>query len=427
MMTDLQPFHMAIVMVCVEIQVIEGVRSATQQVGWDTTEMVLDTYVSTRRRPYFGERIRSADGCVALIDFTQDVAQASATALYLQQVFGSRIAIVALGAETNRVLMLQAMRAGCTEFIDPSKGEAALYSSFQRIEEQLGTRDTAKQDEGVIISMIGAKGGVGTTTLAVHLAAYLVQRSGKKVLLIDNQAQFGHVCIYLGIDGTNYQFQEVVRNVNRLDSELLKGFVAKHPSGLDVLSSPDVGQVARGMHPDDVTATLEYLRTEYDIVLVDCAGRLDQVSRAVIALSSQVYVIATPEISAVRDLSRYVDDLRASDDGLAVKVVINRYSSQFAVGLTEIERVVRMPVAYSVPNSYIELVRSANLGEPMSIDQKNGFTAELSKWVDTLVGAQETSPALLDGKKRKSILAGLMKAYRSFTFGVSTHVIRKRA
>ena len=236
------------------------------------------------------------------------------------------------------------------------------------------------------MALLGAKGGVGTTTLAVHLATFLVESCKKKVLLIDNQSQFGHVCIYLGLDGTSFHFQEVVKNVHRLDSELLKGFIAKHPSGLDVLSSPDIGQTARVMNAYDVATTLEYLRTEYDFVLVDCAGRLDEISRAVVAASAHVYVVATPEISALRDLSRYVDDLREQDDVTKVKAVINRYSSQFAVSLAEIEKAIRMPVSYSVPNSYIELVRSANLGVPLSAASENGFTKELMNWAEALVG-----------------------------------------
>ena len=83
--------------------------------------------------------------------------------------------------------------------------------------------------EGSIFAFFGAKGGVGTTTLAVHLATLLAaDNKSKKVLFIDNHLQFGHACMYLGVDGSNFHFQELVRNVNRMDSELLGSFLARH-------------------------------------------------------------------------------------------------------------------------------------------------------------------------------------------------------
>ena len=63
---------------------------------------------------------------------------------------------------------------------------------------------------GSVLSFFGAKGGVGSTTLAVHLAMYLVQCHQKRVLLIDNHPELGHVCVYLGLDGSRFHFNEVV-------------------------------------------------------------------------------------------------------------------------------------------------------------------------------------------------------------------------
>ncbi len=426
-MNGTRTMNITLLTVCLDTYTADLASTVAEDRGWAVTHASFETYISSRRRPHFADKLRLGDGCVALIDFDADATQAAAAASYLQQVFGTRLALIAFATESQPQLMLLAMRAGCTEFVTKPAEASAVSESFRRAEQHLANRNMVSQASGSILALLGAKGGVGTTTLAVHLAAYLVQRCGKRVLLIDNQAQFGHVCIYLGLDGTAFHFQEVVRNVHRLDSELLRGFVATHSSGLDVLSSPDVGQAARAMHPEDVTATLEYLRSEYDFVLVDCAGRLDEVSRAVIAVSSQVYVVATPEISAVRDLSRYVDDLTEIDDGTRVKVVINRYSSQFAVSLEEIERAIRMPVAYNVPNSYIELVRSANLGVPLSPTLKNGFTTELTKWVDALVGTSDAEPEAQARPIATSVITKLKKRLQSLKLRSGMDPVERRA
>jgi pilus assembly protein CpaE len=385
----------------VDEEIISEFLDSARERNWAVVEAAFDAYISAKRRPHFGEQLKSGDGCIALIDFDGNTEQAIEATAYLQEVFAGKIAIVALSAGSDPDLMLRAMRAGCTEFLTTPFDEEGLTAACIRLEQQILMRRNQAGAEGSIVAFFGAKGGVGTTTLAVHLATYLVQNNKKRVLLIDNHAQFGHACIYLGLDGSGYHFQELVRNVNRLDSELLLGFITSHGCGLDVLSSPDVGYGVRVMNAEDVASTLDFLRNEYDFVVVDCASVLDETNLAVIAAASQVYIVATPEIGAVRDLSRYIDDLLRIDQTTnKMKVVINRFSSQFAVSLAHIEKAVRLPVALSIPNSFIELVQSVNLGVPVAANRQSEFSRDIAKWANDLVGVSEPVDARSNQKVR---------------------------
>ncbi len=188
-----------------------------------------------------------------------------------------------------------------------------------------------RHSSGQVLSFFGAKGGVGTTTVAIHLAISLVRLHGAKVLLVDNHPQFGHVCLYLGLEGAHYHFHEVVRNVDRLDSELLRGFIAHHAVGIDVLASPDTFNAVRPIDPDALVRTVEYLRGQYDYILLDCVDTFDENSLTMIDASDRFYLIATPDLGAVRNLSRYVDSLMRNEERSAkAQIVINRYSSQGA-------------------------------------------------------------------------------------------------
>lgn len=424
---DAQEANMTLLFVCVPEGVVAAALEAADQLRWSVTRAVFDVYISARRRPHLPDVLRSSDGCIAMIEFDADPEQAAAAAYYLQQVFKDRIVIAAVSATTDIPSMLAAMRGGCTEFLTSPLQPAVVHSAFRRAEKHLAGRNSISHAAGSILTLLGAKGGVGTTTVGVHLAIYLAQSNKKKVLLIDSKAQFGHVCIYLGMDGGECHFQEVVSNVNRLDSELLKAFVGHHASGLDLLSSPDLGQSARQMHPDDVASTMEYLRSEYDFVIVDCDDPADEVTRAIIASSSQLYLVATPDITAIRDLSRHVDDLSRMESSPQIQVVINRYSSQFAVSLEEIEKAIRMPVSFSIPNNYIELVRSANLGEPVSLEGRSGFTTEILKWAQSLVGAGASQPVKTHAD---SATKSMWHSFQSLIPRVnllSSTLIRKRA
>jgi len=386
-------FQAAVITVCVEPETAERIVDAIETMPWAVTSSSFEAYISAVRRPYFGPQVNVANACIAVVDYDLDSAQAVETTKYLQQLFPGRITVIALSGSRNPDLLLMAMRAGCSEFLNKPFNSSALGETLARLEQQYSNTANKPIANGSILSFLGVKGGVGTTTLAVHLAMYLVQSHAKKVLLIDHHEELGHVCVYLGVDGSRSPYSEVVRNVSRLDSELLSGFVVKHASGLEVLSSPDVCGASTPIDPESVTRTLEFLRGEYDYVIIDCPSMLDATTLAVVNASSNVYLVATPEIGAIRDLSRFVDKLmQVEGSNGKMQVVINRVSSRYAVNVEHIEKAIRLPVAIRLPNSYAELVRSVNLGEPISLKTKSEFTTQFMQWANTLVGSTAEVP-----------------------------------
>jgi pilus assembly protein CpaE len=86
-------------------------------------------------------------------------------------------------------------------------------------------------------------------------------------------------------------------------------------------------------------------------------------------------------------------------------VVINRFSSRYAVSVEQIEKAIRLPIAIRLPNSYTELVRSVNLGEPVSAKTKSDFAAQVVKWSSTLVGSRTAVAQAPPQQKKSSFVA----------------------
>jgi len=399
----------SIVTVSVGEEQIQGLIDAAESIAWVLTTADFESYISASRRPNISQQIKSSDICIAVVDFDKSLEYAVESVHYLQQIFAGKVSVVALSKSKDPELMLVAMRNGCNEFLAKSFDQEELIQLFERLAHQRATVPVRNAASGTVLSFFGAKGGVGSTTLAVHLALYLVQCHQKRTLLIDNHPELGHICVYLGLDGTRFHFHELVRNVTRLDSELLRGFTAKHASGLEVLSSPDVCGGTRTVDAESVTRLLEFLRTEYDYIVVDCSTALHESDLAVLDGSDQVYLVATPEIGAIRDLSRYVDNLtRLETTTEKMHVVINRYSSRYAVKVEQIEKAIRLPIAIRLPNSYTELVRSVNLGEPIAPNRKSEFSMQFIKWAASLAGV--AAPRALPAEsKTKSFFGFLSK------------------
>ncbi|MGD0366193.1 MAG: AAA family ATPase [Acidobacteriaceae bacterium] len=403
-----QTLTVALLTVGLDHELTDKIVQSASEHHWTVTHDDFDEYVSAVRRPAVSAETKAADLVIAIIDFDRDPAGAAETATYLQQLFFGRFFAAALSGRNDSDLLLSAMRAGCNEVLKNPLDPRQLADTFDRQERQWATNTGRARNTGHIISFFGAKGGVGTTTVAVTLAYYLVRQKNKRVLLIDNHPEFGHVCLYLGLDGSRYHFDELIRNVNRLDSTLLRGFIAKHGSGLEVLSSPESHDLTRTVDPDALERTLEFLRGEYDYIILDCQTSLEEVSLAVMDRSDQIYLVATPDIGAIRDLSRYIDGLSRNESTSArLHVIINRYSSHGAIAIEQIEKAIRVPVEVRLCNAYTECQRAINVGEPIGPDKKSEISGQFTRWTSMLTGeeaAVKTQPARkgfsLFGQKR---------------------------
>jgi pilus assembly protein CpaE len=386
-----QALKVALLTVHVERGTMDQIRQTATEMPWEVVHVDYDNYFSAAKLPPLTQRATNTQACVAVVDFDGDPELALETAQLLRQSFSHNTGILALSFTTDPDLLLRAMRAGYSEFLGKPFHPDEFADTLARLDQRWAATTVRPRNLGKILSFFGAKGGVGTTTLAVHLAMFLVGL-GKKVLLIDNHAQLGHVVLYLGMDGSNHHFYDLVQNVSRLDEDLLHGFIATHSSGLDVLSSPDVYGGLWKTDKDSVERTLEFLGTQYDFVLLDCEASFEDINLAVISFSNLIYLVASPEIGAIRDLSRYVDGLVQSEHATKkLQVVINRYSSHEAVTIEQIEKAVHLPIAIKIANSYSELVRSINIGEPVTGESKSEFASQMNKWATALAGPVGTT------------------------------------
>jgi len=245
--------------------------------------------------------------------------------------------------------------------------------------------------------MFGVKGGVGTTTLAVHLAMHLVRRHRKKVLLIDHQHELGHVALHLGMKESVYHFDELVRNADRLDSDLLDGFVTRHASGLEVIPSPDACSPSQAASPEAINRVMDYLRTRYDFILLDSSLQSVSQLTAIMTASDEVSLVSTPDVAALRDLVRRIEHLSLiTGFTTKLRVVINRSTSDDAVSTDDIQTAVRFPVSVAVPNNYADLMRAINAGEPIAPQRRGGFTQAVAQWANRLAAdpsAQSLQPS----------------------------------
>ena len=118
-----------------------------------------------------------------------------------------------------------------------------------------------------------------------------------------------------------------------------------------------------------------------------------------------VYLIAAPELPSIRNLVRYMDHLKRFNCPLEkARVVINRYDKRSAIREDQIEKTIRRPISFLVPNSYNEVVSAINSGTPISTNAKTELAAMLRRWVGTLAEGAEPVAVKQEPKRRLGIL-----------------------
>ncbi len=344
-------------------------------------------------------KLEKAEVAVCIIDFDKDRKLAVQAANSINLMLRGRTNLIAISEESEPAQIVEAMRAGCTEYLSKPATVDQITESLQRLRGRIqGVRQS--KAAGKVLAFLGCRGGTGATTLVVHLGCFLARPYGKKALLVDLHQHLGHVALYLGHDSPTYDFYELVRNVSRLDQALLAGFVAHHGSGVDVLPGPTVLNGHINVPVEAVERSIRFLSNVYEYVLVDCPPGVSDMNLATIDCCDELYLVTTPDVPALRDLFQYVE--RLSQCGVSpskLRVVVNRYSSDAAVTLEQIERSIRQPIAITIPSSTTDLMRAMNTGTPLSPERKTEFVLQMKKWAASLLPL--TSDTITDAPKRK--------------------------
>jgi pilus assembly protein CpaE len=222
----------------------------------------------------------------------------------------------------------------------------------------------AEPSAGRIISVYNPIGGMGTTTVAVNLAAALATEN-TRVALVDLNLDAGDVNTFLNVNPT-YTLSSVTANVGRLDANFLMSVMTRHLSGPYLLTEPVEVDEAVSITPEQVHRILQFLKGIFDYVVVDCVGQLAGCNMSIFSDSHLILFTTTLSIPSLKNTKRYLNAMAGKGLGSdRVKLVVNRHSPKSGIQLKDAEKVLNTTVFQAIPNEYAEVVNSINKGMPV--------------------------------------------------------------
>jgi pilus assembly protein CpaE len=275
--------------------------------------------------------------------------------------------IIASHHAADAEITIGAMRAGAQEFLIQPLKRSEFRDAITRIERASRRSSSTGAQLGRIYMFLGAKGGVGTTTLAVNFAATAAMNDRRTVLL-DLDLRANDAALHLGAH-PQYTLIEVAENLNRLDQTLFEGFVARDATGLYLVGPPDNLEHRDffGGHQFKEFAT--FLVEKYDVIVID-GGRTpnDDLVMAAMPISAAVFLVVTQDLGAIRNAQRAITFLmRLGMTQDQLKLVINRYTKRPTANLAsreQIKETLGQAVYHTVPESPAFLA-ALNRGRPV--------------------------------------------------------------
>jgi pilus assembly protein CpaE len=267
--------------------------------------------------------------------------------------------------------LIRALRAGAREFISQPVNKQEFTAAVKKFLERkkftdAGGRKPAKM--GKIIHVIGSKGGVGTTTVAVNLAASLVRSSSNpaSVVLVDMNSLFGEIPIFLNIQ-PEFNWAEVARNISRLDSHYLMSILSRHKNGLYILPSP-TGLDGMGVStPEFIERILGLMKQAFDFIVIDGGQSLDEVSLKILEMSDFLCLIAIlslPCLTNVKRLLRTFESLGYPRNE-QIRIIINRYHKKSLISLKDAESALDRKISGLIDNDYPTTMSAINQGKTL--------------------------------------------------------------
>ncbi len=231
--------------------------------------------------------------------------------------------VMAYSSRANMKIAVQLMRAGAREFFNEPLDRAEIAEAINRANEYYSVvRQEAKAASKLFV-FLGTKGGVGVTTLAANFALSLAQEFEGKTLLMDFGLPLGDVATNLGIR-TEYSVVNALKYADRLDARMLASMVAKHGTGLSVLTAPSEFSDDQVASPASIDKLVSVARESYDCVVADIGSRIDLLGTSLFDKSSVIYLIAQVGITELFNANRMVSKFFFTRDQ-SLQIVLNRY------------------------------------------------------------------------------------------------------
>ena len=309
-------------------------------------------------------------------------------------------AIFAVAQATDPELILQAMRAGANEFFMWPVPEDNFQGAVRRTAARRDTASAQTKPPSSTLVFFGAKGGAGTTTVAVNCAVELARLTKRQTVIVDLKPGFGEVALFLGVR-PRFTLLDAIENLHRLDKDFLHELCAKHKSGLDMLAGSEQFERPGSQDSGAVEELFRVLSKSYDYTVIDAGNHINSCSIAALYAADSIFVVTNPDVPSVRNAQRLVERVRQLGvGGERIRILLNRASDQHMIAPKQIETALGFGIHHTFPSDYKTVSTALNSGVPLALANNSEIAAQFDSFTRQIISPGETVEKAAGEKKR---------------------------
>ncbi|MGE3706789.1 MAG: CpaE family protein [Vicinamibacterales bacterium] len=292
--------------------------------------------------------------------------------------------IFAVAAAADPDLILQAMRAGANEFFTWPPADEMFHGAVRRLTARRDTVQGARPSSQTFV-FFGAKGGAGTTTMAVNCGVEVARLTKRPTVVVDLKPGLGEIALFLGLR-PRYTVLDALDNLHRLDREFLRELVTKHKSGLDILAGSDNFDRPGASDAAVVEELFRLLAKQYDYLLIDAGSQVNSCSVAALYSSDRIFLVANPDVPSVRNAQRLLERMRElGASGDRVRLLLNRAAEPYPIPPKQIENALGHPIHHTFPSDYRTVSGALNSGVPLTLAGNSDIATQFDHFARQLV------------------------------------------
>ncbi len=323
--------------------------------------------------------------------------------------------IVAYSSVKDAASIRRAMVAGAKDYLMTPIREEDLVQSIHQVlaqEEKRRARLAGESDEpvasGTVLTVFGAKGGIGKTTIATNLATALVQKSDQSVVLVDLDTRFGDVAILMDIP-VERSIADLAMPEDEINKDILQDCLYTHNSGVTILPAPIRPTDWRSVHAGHIERVVTLLSQTYDYVILDTPGTFNDIVARSLELATLVLLVATVDMASLKDTLLALDMLRSWNFPQdKVKLIINSTNEATNVQPQDVKRMLGREVFWTLPYDR-NISTATQLGMPVVVAKPASKASEsIVELAGALSGVRPQHPAQPQKQQPKGLFARIV-------------------
>ena len=288
-------------------------------------------------------------------------------------------------AEPDSALLMRAMRHGVREFLRKPLEVQVLREVLTRFDHERVMVSPVPTKK--LIAVIGAKGGVGATTVAVNLGVQLANISRRRVVLLDLARPVGFASLMLDLQ-PRFSLRDATQSSDRIDAHLLEGLITPHKSGLGVLAGISDPEQWSTISMNAIPRIAEVAQNGSDYVIVDLGVFCPPEWIQLVNGARCVLMVSEAHVASLWAVERQVAAFRAQNvDPDLLRLVINRWHRRDDGVLKSVEQRTKRNVFLRLPNNFSKVNDAVTTGTPLAYNHDNAIVSRLREFAIEISGS----------------------------------------